>query len=39
MICENVNKGPTRDASRGGFCIVGDDLHDLIRDAYSHMFD
>ena len=40
MVCEDVNvPAPTRDASRGGFCIVGDDLHDLIRNAYRHTFD
>jgi len=33
MICEDTETGPTDDASEGGFCIVGDDLSELIYIA------
>lgn len=33
MIAEALDVGPTDDASAGGFCIVGDDLAELIREA------
>lgn len=36
MVCENLDVGPTQDASTGGYCIVGDDLNDLIWTAYHH---
>lgn len=34
MVCEQVDAGPTDDAGTGGYCIVGDDLNDLISVAY-----
>lgn len=33
MVCEDLTEGPTDDASRGTFCVVGDDLAELIREA------
>lgn len=35
MVCgDPVSEVATTDASTGGFCIVGDDLDALIREAY-----
>lgn len=34
MVAEDLDVGPTDDASTGGFCIVGDDLDALVNDAY-----
>lgn len=36
MIAEYLDVGTTVDASRGGFCIVGDDLEALIVDAFQN---
>lgn len=37
MVCENPHFGPTDDASTGGFCIVGDNIRELVEDAYQHL--
>lgn len=34
MIAQNIDVANTTDASNGGFCIVGDDLDELIDEAY-----
>lgn len=33
MVAESLDVGETEDASAGGFCIVGDDLAELVREA------
>lgn len=38
MVCENVDAPPSDDASHGGFCIVGDDLTELVEDAHVYAF-
>lgn len=37
MVAEPIDAAllPTEDASRGGWCIVGDSLPDLIQDTYN----
>lgn len=39
MVCQDVNAGPTDDARRGGYCVVGHDLDDLIVNAYRWHFE
>lgn len=34
MICIDRDVETTTDSSTGGYCVVGDDLEDLIIDAY-----
>lgn len=36
MVCEDLHAGPTKDGGVGGYCIVGDDLSAMIREAYDH---
>lgn len=41
MICESPEYGEygsTKDAESGGYCIVGNDLDEMIIDAYNHFF-
>lgn len=33
MICEDANEGPSEDAGRGGYCIVGDNLTEMVQEA------
>lgn len=35
MVCEEVLSGPSEDSSTGGYCVVGDDLNELISSAYN----
>lgn len=38
MVCENVDyPNETLDAGAGGFCIVGDNLTDLITTAFNNL--
>lgn len=39
MICENTMVGRTADASTDGYCVVGDDLRDLLRGAAEDLFE
>lgn len=39
MVCADVTEGPSEDASNTGFCIVGDDLKELIEEAYADAFE
>lgn len=40
MVCgDPVTPRSTEDASNGGYCIVGDDLDALIREAYNAEYD
>lgn len=34
MVCEDVTAPGGPDASEGGFCVVGDDLEEIIAFAY-----
>jgi hypothetical protein len=36
MVCQDTTEGPSDDASTTSYCIVGDNLNALIRDAYDH---
>ena len=34
MVCQDLNEAGGKDASNGEYCIVGDDLGDLVNEAY-----
>ena len=34
MICEELDEGPSDDSSGGEWCIVGDDLEELVTLSY-----
>jgi hypothetical protein len=37
MVCHDITiTGTTTDSGHGGFCIVGDDLSELVVDAYNY---
>lgn len=38
MVCEDTTTGPSDDAGNGGFCIVGNDLTELVEDAHIYAF-